>query len=120
MDCRPARRALVRPQLDRVRPERKRTRYPRRWRWRPVLARGLHQLSGAAAGCPLSRRDTTVHERPAFRRCRARSLARDPLQSKKVARVQIHRALQVLQPSLLLAAPPQNVAGEFEETRTIG
>jgi len=42
------------------------------------------------------------------------------LQSKKVARVQFHRALQVLQPFLLLAAPPQNVAGEFEETRIIG
>src|SRR5206468_6512610 len=42
---------------------------------------------------------------------------RDLLQSKKVARVQLRRALQVLQTFLLLAAPPQNVAGEFEETR---
>src|SRR5437763_16410743 len=45
---------------------------------------------------------------------------RDLLQSKKVARVQLHRALQVPQTFLLLAAPPQNVAGEFEETRIIG
>src|SRR2546430_15496671 len=45
---------------------------------------------------------------------------RDLLQSKKVARVQLHRALQVAQTFLLLAAPPQNVAGEFEETRIIG
>ena len=45
---------------------------------------------------------------------------RDLLQSVKVARVQLHRALQVLQTFLLLAAPPQNVAGEFEETRIIG
>src|SRR5437016_14239135 len=45
---------------------------------------------------------------------------RDLLQSKKVARIQLHRALQVLQTFLLLAAPPQNVTGEFEETRIIG
>ena len=45
---------------------------------------------------------------------------RDLLQSKKVARVQLHRALQIAQTFLLLAAPPQNVAGEFEETRIIG
>src|SRR5207302_4882376 len=45
---------------------------------------------------------------------------RDLLQSIKVARVQLYRALQVLQTFLLLAAPPQNVTGEFEETRIIG
>src|SRR5947208_592391 len=37
------------------------------------------------------------------------------LQSTKVPRVQLRRALQVLQTFLLLAAPPQNVAGNFEE-----
>jgi hypothetical protein len=42
------------------------------------------------------------------------------LQSIKVARIQLRRALQVTQPFFLLAAPPQNVAGEFEETRIIG
>src|SRR5438552_16159074 len=45
---------------------------------------------------------------------------RDLLQSRKVARVQLRRALQIAQTFLLLAAPPQNVAGEFEETRIIG
>ena len=40
--------------------------------------------------------------------------------SIKVARVQIHRALQITQPFFLLAAPSQNVAGEFEQTRIIG
>jgi hypothetical protein len=45
---------------------------------------------------------------------------RDLLQNIKVARVQLRRALQVLQTFLLLAAPPQNVAGEFEKTRIIG
>ena len=64
---------------------------------------------------------------PRFDGCRARSLTRDPLgkppqqliterdllQSRKVARIQLHRALQIAQTFLLLAAPPQNVAGEF-------
>jgi hypothetical protein len=45
---------------------------------------------------------------------------RDLLQNIKVARVQLRRALQIAQTFLLLAAPPQNVAGEFEETRIIG
>src|SRR5207244_10460628 len=45
---------------------------------------------------------------------------RDLLQNIKVAGVQLHRALQIAQTFLLLAAPPQNVAGEFEETWIIG
>src|SRR6266567_3843105 len=97
MDCRPARRALVRPQLDRVRPERKRTRCPRRWRWRAI--QGSDRL-GIAPQCLVTERDL--------------------LQSIKVSRIQLRRALQIAQPFLLLAAPPQDVAGEFEETRIIG
>ena len=50
----------------------------------------------------------------------AQTYDRDLLQSIKVARIQLHRALQVLETFLLLASPPQNEAGEFEETRIIG
>ena len=46
--------------------------------------------------------------------------ARDLLQNNKIARVQLQRALQILQPFLLLAAPPQNLPAQFEEPRIIG
>src|SRR5205823_13841158 len=137
MDCRPARRALVRLQPDHVRPARSQTSYPRHWQWRLILGQGLHQPSDEAAACPLSRRARTMPESRRFdvvghdaERAIQRSdrlgiapqtliTERDLLQSKKVARVQLDRALQVAQSFLLLAPPAQDIAGQFKDARII-
>src|SRR2546430_1932545 len=44
---------------------------------------------------------------------------RELLQSIKVARIKLECALQIAQPFLLLAAPAQDVAGQFDDARII-
>ena len=42
------------------------------------------------------------------------------LERINVARIKLHCSLQITQPFFLLAAPAQNVAGQFKEARIIG